>query len=116
MQGEHAACERDKRSLPVFQKAVNKSEITGNTWGGMVNGVYIAVFLLPDGEVCATEGYCTHENCMLNFGYLEGDQIECGCHGARFSVRTGRVTYPPAITDLLTFDVEVRDEDIYVDV
>jgi nitrite reductase/ring-hydroxylating ferredoxin subunit len=100
----------------MFHKVVTKSEMKGNTWGGMIGGVYIALYFLPDGEVFATEGYCTHDNCMLNYGYLDGDEIECGCHGARFSVRSGRVTMSPAVSDLLTFDVEVRGDEVFVNV
>jgi nitrite reductase/ring-hydroxylating ferredoxin subunit len=94
---------------------VSKSELSANTWGGTVNGKYIALYITPGGEVYATQGYCTHEACMLNFGYFDGEQIECSCHGGRFSVRTGQVTFPPPDIDLLVYTVEVRGDDIYVD-
>ena len=100
----------------MFQKAVSKSEIEDGVWGGNVGGVYVAVYLLDSGEVFASEGYCTHEQCMLAYGFVEGDEIECSCHGARFDIRSGRVKGPPAESDLWMYPAELRGDDVYVDV
>jgi 3-phenylpropionate/trans-cinnamate dioxygenase ferredoxin subunit len=52
-----------------------------------VDGVMIAVFNI-DGEFFAIEDVCTHDGAEIASGCLEGDEIECPRHGARFSVRT----------------------------
>jgi len=69
-----------------------------------------------DGVVCAFEDVCTHEYASLSQGFLEGGEIECPLHGARFDVATGRCLAPPAERNLRTFPVRIEGEDIYVGV
>lgn len=68
----------------------------------------IAVFNI-DGRFYATDNICTHEYAELSDGQIEGEEIVCPWHGARFSVVTGKVTSPPAYEDLNTFPVQVID-------
>jgi nitrite reductase/ring-hydroxylating ferredoxin subunit len=76
--------------------------------------VPIAVYNLS-GSFFATGDYCTHEKSSFSEeGYLDGEEIECGWHFARFCIKTGAVTAPPARKPLLTYDVCVRDGDVYV--
>lgn len=60
-----------------------------------VNGVRVVVFRLPEG-LYAIEDLCTHDGGELASGELAGHEIVCPRHGARFDVRTGAVTAPPA--------------------
>jgi len=71
-----------------------------------VDGVMIAVFNL-DGEFFAIEDICTHDGGELASGVLEGDQIVCPRHGARFSIRTGKVLAPPAYEPVSAFPVRI---------
>jgi 3-phenylpropionate/trans-cinnamate dioxygenase ferredoxin subunit len=68
----------------------------------------LAVFNL-DGEFFAIEDICTHDGEELTGGPVDGDQIICPRHGARFCLRTGKALTPPAYEDLPTFPVRVRD-------
>ena len=72
-----------------------------------VDGVYIAVFNLG-GEHYAIEDVCTHDGGELAGGIVDGDEIECMRHGARFSIRTGAVTAPPAYEPVAKFPVRVE--------
>ena len=38
----------------------------------------------------AFESWCTHEECPLSDGWIEGEAIRCACHGALFSLTTER--------------------------
>jgi len=68
-----------------------------------------------DGEFFATADFCTHEKSSLSEeGYLDGDEVECGWHCAKFSVRTGAVTSPPATKPLVTYEVRIDGGDVYV--
>ena len=67
-----------------------------------------------DGDFYALENLCTHDYTPLEDGEIEGDEIICAHHGARFCVRSGEVTAPPAYEDLQTFPVRVDSEKIYV--
>jgi 3-phenylpropionate/trans-cinnamate dioxygenase ferredoxin subunit len=74
------------------------------------------VLVNVDGDLYALEDRCTHQDYPLSDGELEGDRLECIYHGARYDVRTGRAVQLPAIRPVKTFEVEVRDGDVYVQV
>ncbi|TCV94058.1 3-phenylpropionate/trans-cinnamate dioxygenase ferredoxin subunit [Luteibacter rhizovicinus] len=64
----------------------------------------IAVYNI-DGDLYAIEDVCTHDGGELADGPLIGFEVECIRHGARFDVRTGAVTCPPAYEPVATFPV-----------
>jgi len=67
----------------------------------------IAVFNV-DGEFHAIEDVCSHEEATLTGLPLEGDQVICPRHGARFCVRTGEALTPPAYEPVHVFPVRVE--------
>jgi len=77
------------------------------------DGTHIAVFNLGE-EYCAIEDVCTHDGGELAGGCVIGEEIECVRHGARFNIRTGAVTAPPAYEPVATFPVRVQDGVIQV--
>jgi 3-phenylpropionate/trans-cinnamate dioxygenase ferredoxin component len=72
------------------------------------DGTMIAVFNV-EGGYYAIEDVCTHDGGELASGVLEGDQIECPRHGARFCVRTGEALTAPAYEPTATFPVRVEN-------
>ena len=50
----------------------------------------IAIFHVG-AEFFATDDTCTHAKFSLAEGYIEGNEIVCALHEARFCLRTGRV-------------------------
>lgn len=73
-----------------------------------VGGVDVAVFRLEDGFY-AIEDICTHDGTEIASGELEGDEIVCPRHGARFCVKTGAVKCAPAYEDIASYAVRVED-------
>jgi 3-phenylpropionate/trans-cinnamate dioxygenase ferredoxin subunit len=73
-----------------------------------VDGAQVAVFNL-EGQFFAIEDVCTHDGGILTGGSIEGDQIVCPRHGARFSIRTGDALTPPAFEATATFPVRVEN-------
>ena len=73
-----------------------------------VDGAQVVVFNL-DGQYYAIEDVCTHDGGQLTGGYIEGDQIVCPRHGARFCIRTGEALSPPAYEPTATFPVRVEN-------
>jgi nitrite reductase/ring-hydroxylating ferredoxin subunit len=69
-----------------------------------------------DGEVCALEDQCSHEAYPLSDGDLEGSEIVCIYHGARFDACTGKNRALPAVRPVRAFRVETRDDGIYVEI
>ncbi len=78
-----------------------------------VDGAMIAIFNLA-GEFYAIEDLCTHDGSEIASGCLVGEQIECPRHGARFNIKTGAVTAPPAYENVDTFPLRVVDGMIQV--
>ena len=100
-----------------FRKVAKYSELEeGKITAVSVDGNPIALYKI-DGHIFATFDTCTHDECSLeDFGKIEGDEIECTCHGARFRIKTGEVTRLPAVSPLKTYRVEVEGEDVLVEI
>jgi 3-phenylpropionate/trans-cinnamate dioxygenase ferredoxin component len=75
----------------------------------------IAVFNV-DGTFYAIDDTCTHETFSLADGYLEGTQVECALHFARFDLETGEALCLPATVDVRTYPVKTEDDQVFVDV
>ena len=73
----------------------------------------IAVYRLEDGYY-AIDDLCTHDGGPLAEGEVEGDQVICPRHGARFSIRSGAALTFPAVTPVDTYPVRVEGEDLYI--
>src|SRR5689334_5508932 len=73
----------------------------------------IAVFNV-DGELLAIDDTCTHQDASLADGWLEGCNVECPLHAAKFDLRTGAVDAPPAKLPVRTHEVVIEDGMIYV--
>jgi 3-phenylpropionate/trans-cinnamate dioxygenase ferredoxin subunit len=62
-----------------------------------------------DGAFYAIDDICTHDGGSLDQGELDGHQIECPRHGARFDVRSGRALALPAVMPVRSYPVRVED-------
>ena len=80
-----------------------------------VDGRQIAVCNV-DGTFYAIDDVCSHDGGSLDQGELEGDQIECPRHGARFDVKTGRPLTLPAVMPVQSYPVQVNGDAIEVSV
>jgi 3-phenylpropionate/trans-cinnamate dioxygenase ferredoxin subunit len=67
-----------------------------------------------NGRVHAIQDVCTHDGGELTGGTIEGCEIECPRHGARFDIRTGAVLCPPAYEPIDIYPVEIRNGRIFV--
>ena len=72
------------------------------------------VLINVQGELYAINNECTHASCDLVDGNLEDDTVECGCHGARFNVKSGAVEAPPALEPVRTYGVRIEGDDIMI--
>ena len=69
-----------------------------------------------DGRLHAFGERCTHAAWSLADGELRGCEIVCALHGARFDLRTGEPTAPPASKPLQTFPVRTLGDRVEVQV
>ena len=65
------------------------------------------VLLNVNGALYALGDVCTHDGGPLGDGEIEGFDIICPRHGARFDIRTGEVLALPAVEDAPTYPVRV---------
>jgi len=76
-------------------------------FGGMI----VVIFNIA-GKFFATGDVCSHDNGPIGDGELDGFQIICPRHGARFDIRDGKALTLPAVRDIPSFPVKVAGEDI----
>jgi 3-phenylpropionate/trans-cinnamate dioxygenase ferredoxin subunit len=55
------------------------------------------------------EVWCTHAECPLTDGWLEGPAVRCACHGALFDLESGRPLEGPAEEPIRIVAARVRE-------
>jgi 3-phenylpropionate/trans-cinnamate dioxygenase ferredoxin subunit len=92
---------------------------------GDIQAERVAVYRIGDhdvavcnvnGQFYAIDDLCTHDGGSLDQGQLEGDEIECPRHGARFNVTTGEAIQLPAFEPVETHEVRLEGETLQVGV
>jgi 3-phenylpropionate/trans-cinnamate dioxygenase ferredoxin component len=66
------------------------------------------------GVYYALRDICGHRGAPLSRGKLAGHEIECPLHFARFDVRTGKLVSGPASADVVTYEVQLEQDTVYV--
>ena len=102
--------------MGTFKKAAQFSELEeGQIRGVTIDGDSIALYRI-DGQVFATTDTCSHQKCSIEeFGTIVGEEVECMCHLARFNIKTGQATRPPALKPLKTYQVKVEGENVLIE-
>jgi nitrite reductase/ring-hydroxylating ferredoxin subunit len=100
----------------VFVPVVKTADVPMN---GMVvvdvKGARIAVANVQ-GAYYAFDDECTHEQCSLAEGDLDGTTLTCMCHGAQFDVRNGAVLAPPALVPVRTYRTRVDGDALHIEI
>jgi 3-phenylpropionate/trans-cinnamate dioxygenase ferredoxin subunit len=68
-----------------------------------------------DGRFYCIADVCTHDGAPLEEGKLEGHEVECPRHGARFDVRSGAALCLPAVSPVPIFEVRIEGDDVYIE-
>jgi nitrite reductase/ring-hydroxylating ferredoxin subunit len=98
-----------------FVKVASVSEIApGGARLVNIKGKEIALFNI-EGSFFALDNACTHEEGPLAEGDIEGYEVTCPWHGAKFDIRTGEVLCAPAYGDATRYNVRVTGADIEVE-
>jgi 3-phenylpropionate/trans-cinnamate dioxygenase ferredoxin subunit len=66
------------------------------------------------GSYYAIADICSHDEGPVGEGNLEGFEIICPRHGARFDVRTGKVLALPAFVDIAAYPVRLVGDQIEI--
>ena len=64
-----------------------------------------------EGDLHAFDDVCTHQQCSLAEGELDGTTIECPCHGSQFNPNeAGKVMQGPASRALPNLPIKIGDD------
>ena len=80
-----------------------------------VDGHKIALFRV-DGAFYALSDTCTHRGGPLSEGDVEGAEVTCPWHGAKFDISTGAVVGAPAREGVKSYPVRVTGADVEIEV
>ena len=99
----------------TFNKVCTLSDIPVDKGLKVRNGeISVAIFKV-EGEVLATQDYCSHGLWSLtDIGYIDGNQIVCPIHMGKFCARSGRATAIPAHQPLKKYSVRVEGENVFI--
>ncbi|TBR15147.1 MAG: non-heme iron oxygenase ferredoxin subunit [Rugosibacter sp.] len=75
----------------------------------------LAVFNVA-GAFYVTDDTCTHGPASLSEGCIDGDVVECPFHYGTFHIPTGHPVTLPCTVPLRTYDVEVVDGELFINV
>jgi Rieske Fe-S protein len=64
------------------------------------------------GEFKAFSAVCTHQGCVV--ADIKGEDIDCTCHGSKFSIKDGSVVNGPATKPLEKLTATVKSGEISV--
>lgn len=78
-----------------------------------VDGDDVALFNIG-GEFYAIRNQCSHAEVPLADGQLDGDEIVCPLHGARFCVKTGQVKCAPAYENVARYPVRLENGKVLI--
>ena len=79
-----------------------------------LDGKKIAIF--NQNGYHALDDICVHQDGSIALGNLEGDIVECPLHFWHYNIKTGELKDYLRDVKLQTYNVELRDGGIYIDV
>jgi 3-phenylpropionate/trans-cinnamate dioxygenase ferredoxin component len=82
------------------------------------DGRKIGVFHCADGSLVAIEDRCSHDDGPLAEGEFDSAActVECPRHGSLFDLRSGTPRTLPAYRPVDTFEVQVDDDDVKLEI
>lgn len=99
---------------PADWTEVDAGELSDNEPKGVQVGDTPVFMLRHRGHLHALHDRCSHRGCLLSDGDVDGETIQCACHGSRFSVRDGSVERGPATSPQPVYEVRESDGRIEV--
>ena len=98
--------------VPVF----NKDDLmSGEHIFVDIDDLAIVVFNIA-GDYFAIGDVCSHDDGPLGEGQIEGYEVICFRHGARFDIRTGSANTLPAVIDIPAYPVRIEGDQIEIGV
>ena len=68
------------------------------------------------GNFYAISNICSHKGAGLHEGRLDGKELICPWHGAKWDVTSGKlVLFPDKLKSLRSFEVSIENDNVYVE-
>ncbi len=100
---------------PEFIRVADVSDIPPGEMKAVKIGYRQEVLLVNvDRVIHACDNWCNHQGYRLSAGEMEGEEVRCDLHGARFNVTTGEATGLPATEPIKVFEVRLDGSDILI--
>lgn len=100
----------------AFVKVAQRGEIRENCGKEInINSTRIALFY-ANGRYYAIEALCRHQDGSLAPGKIDGEVVECPLHSWHYNIKTGELLDYLEGVKLATYDVDIRGNDIYINV
>lgn len=80
-----------------------------------VNGNRVAIFH-ANGKYYALEALCRHQDGSLAPGKIDGEVVECPLHFWHYNMRTGELLDYLKDVKLETYNLDIRGNDIFIDI
>jgi Rieske Fe-S protein len=80
--------------------------------GKIFNAEKVVVTQPTQGDFKAFSAVCTHQGCVV--AEIKGEDIDCNCHGSKFSIKDGSVVNGPATKGLEKLTAKVTGTDITI--
>ncbi len=100
--------------MPDFNKVATVAEIPDPGKLVVECDQQIVVLFHVGGQFYCLDDICTHDGGPLGEGQLDGCQIICPRHGARFDIQTGKALTMPATKDTRQHEVKIEGDQILV--
>ena len=100
--------------MSVFRRVARTTDIPLGEMRDFEVGPTKIVIAHTDDGFFAIADVCTHDSAPISDGEIDGEEVVCMRHGARFDLKTGEVTGPPAVVPIDTFELEVDGDNILV--
>jgi nitrite reductase/ring-hydroxylating ferredoxin subunit len=102
--------------MAEFVKVAGAAEVAEGALAAFdVGGVRVAVANVA-GTFYVFGDTCTHLQCSLAQGDLEGTVVTCSCHGSQFDVTSGAVLRGPAQEPVPSFATRVEDDAVQMEI
>lgn len=100
--------------MSEFQKVANVADVPNPGKITLEIDERIVVLVHVGDQFFCIDDVCTHDGGTLGDGPLEGYQLCCPRHGARFDIQTGRALTMPATVPTVVHNVKIENDEIWV--
>jgi 3-phenylpropionate/trans-cinnamate dioxygenase ferredoxin subunit len=103
----------DQRKLEFISVGTIEELLDGQKLFVEVDDLPIVIMNIA-GQYYAIADVCSHDDGPVGEGNIEGFEIICPRHGARFDIRTGRALALPAFVDIPVYPIRVVGGEIEI--